>query len=39
MIGSSPHYRQQQDHGEADEVPLVLDGVEVGRIPVRDLLP
>jgi Uma2 family endonuclease len=34
-----PTYRRQTDHGEADAVPLVLDGVEVTRIPVRDLLP
>jgi Uma2 family endonuclease len=33
----NPRYRQRQDYGPAEEVPLVLDGVEVGRIPVRDL--
>ncbi|HZY89283.1 MAG TPA: Uma2 family endonuclease [Gemmataceae bacterium] len=35
----APAYRQRRDFGPADEVPLVLDGAEVGRIPVRDLLP
>jgi Uma2 family endonuclease len=35
----SPAYRQRQDYSAADAVPLVLDGVEVARIPVRDLLP
>jgi hypothetical protein len=35
----NPRYRQRQDYGPGEEVPLVLDGVEVGRIPVRDLLP
>jgi Uma2 family endonuclease len=35
----APAYRRRQDYGVADEVPLVLDGVEVGRIPVRELLP
>jgi Uma2 family endonuclease len=35
----APAYRQRRDFGPADEVPLVLDGTEVGRIPVRDLLP
>jgi Uma2 family endonuclease len=37
--GPAPGYRQRRDFGPADEVPLVLDGAEVGRIPVRDLLP
>lgn len=32
-------YRQRQDYGAADRVPLVLNGVERGRIAVRDLLP
>ncbi len=35
----APTYRQRRDFGPADEVPLVLDGTEVTRIPVRDLLP
>jgi hypothetical protein len=35
----SPDYRQRQDYGPDDDVPLVLDGREVGRIAVRDLLP
>ena len=35
----APAYRQRRDFGPADEVPLVLDGTEVARIPVRDLLP
>ena len=34
-----PDYRQRQDYGPEDEVPLVIDGREVGRIAVRDLLP
>jgi Uma2 family endonuclease len=34
-----PVYRQRTDFAETDAVPLVLDGVEVGRIAVRDLLP
>jgi Uma2 family endonuclease len=32
-------YRQRQDYEASEEVPLVIDGKEVGRIPVRDLLP
>lgn len=34
-----PDYGQRRDYGPGDEVPVILDGVEVGRIPVRDLLP
>jgi Uma2 family endonuclease len=34
-----PAYRTVQDYGETDAVPLVLDGHDIGRIPVRDLLP
>jgi Uma2 family endonuclease len=34
-----PDYRQLHDYGPADELPVVLDGVEVGRIPVREMLP
>jgi Uma2 family endonuclease len=37
--GEHPDYQQRQDYGENDEVPVVLDGKEVGRIRVRDLLP
>jgi Uma2 family endonuclease len=36
---AEPTYRTRQDFGHADEVPLVIEGREVGRIPVRDLLP
>ncbi len=32
-------YLHRQDYGENESVPLVLDGVEAARIPVRDLLP
>jgi Uma2 family endonuclease len=35
----SPDYRRVAEYGPADEVPLVLDGREVGRFAVRDLLP
>jgi Uma2 family endonuclease len=37
--GRSPGYRQRRDYGANESVPLVLDGREVGRIPVRGLLP
>jgi len=39
--GADPRseYRQRRDYGPADEVPLVIDGREVAKIPVRDLLP
>jgi Uma2 family endonuclease len=34
-----PDYRQRQDYGRSDAVPVLIDGVEVGRLPVDDLLP
>jgi Uma2 family endonuclease len=34
-----PCYRQHRDYRSDEEVTLVLDGREVARIPVRDLLP
>jgi Uma2 family endonuclease len=37
--GDQPDYRQRRDYGPADLVPVVLDGKEIGRLPVRDLLP
>jgi hypothetical protein len=37
--GPMPDYRQHQDFAEADHVPLVIDGQEVARIAVRNLLP
>ena len=35
----APGYRTRQEFAPGDEVPLVLDGREVARIAVRDLLP
>jgi Uma2 family endonuclease len=32
-------YRQRDIYGESDSVPVVIDGQEVGRISVRELLP
>jgi Uma2 family endonuclease len=37
--GRAPAYRQRVDYGMKESVPLILDGREVGRIAVRDLLP
>ena len=34
-----PDYRRHDEYGPTDAVPLVLDGQEVARIPVSDLLP
>jgi Uma2 family endonuclease len=34
-----PDYRQSRVYNIGDEVPLVLDGVEVARVPVDELLP
>jgi Uma2 family endonuclease len=32
-------YQSRQDLKPGQDVPVVVDGVEVGRIPVADLLP
>ncbi len=37
--GKAPAYRQRQDLGGKDTIPLVIDGKEVARIAVRDILP
>jgi Uma2 family endonuclease len=34
-----PDYRMRRDYGTDDEVPLVIEGREVARLAVRDLLP
>lgn len=34
-----PDYRKRRDFGADERVPVVLDGVEVGTLPVADLLP
>jgi Uma2 family endonuclease len=35
----TPGYRQRQDFLVGDSAPIVLDGTEIDRIPVSDLLP
>lgn len=37
--GEPPGYQARRDYGPGEEVPVVLDGVEIGRIAVADLLP
>jgi Uma2 family endonuclease len=37
--GKKPDYRRRYDYAANEEVPLVLDGVEVGRLAVKDILP
>jgi Uma2 family endonuclease len=34
-----PDYRQHQDYGLEDQIPVVLYGEEIGCIPIRDMLP
>lgn len=34
-----PDYRQRQDYSSSDVIPVVLAGIAVGRIAVRELLP
>ncbi len=36
---AAPRYRQRQDFGVGQEVPLVLLGQEVGQVPVQQLFP
>ena len=38
-VADKPDYRERRDYTEADDVPLVIGGEEVARIPVRELLP
>lgn len=35
----SADYQQQQNYLPTDEVPLVLDGHEIGRLRVNEILP
>ncbi len=35
----APGYQDRQEYGPDDEVPVILDGREVGRVAVRDILP
>jgi Uma2 family endonuclease len=37
--GDEPDYRQRQSYGPTEEIPLMIEGVEVGRIAVQALLP
>lgn len=37
--GEEPDYRQRRDFSSADEIPVMLEGREAGRVPVRDILP
>jgi Uma2 family endonuclease len=34
-----PSYREHREYGPDDEVPVILDGREVGRILVKEILP
>ena len=34
-----PSYREHREYGPDDEIPVILDGVELGRVPVREILP
>jgi Uma2 family endonuclease len=37
--GKSASYRKSATFGPEDEIPVVIDGQEVGRLAVRDILP
>jgi Uma2 family endonuclease len=34
-----PSYRQRNHYGPADEVPVIIEGCEIGRIAAREVLP
>ncbi len=34
-----PDYQQRQDYGPDDEVPIIIEGREVGRLLAREILP
>ncbi len=36
---ASPDYRNRREYGVNDEVPVILEGQEIARLAVRDLLP
>jgi Uma2 family endonuclease len=38
-IGKNPTYKKQTNYGPDDAVPVVIGGKELGRIPVKELLP
>jgi hypothetical protein len=37
--GPDPRYQTTQTYGEDAEVPLMIDGREVGKVLVKDLIP
>ena len=37
--GDEPDYGQRQSYGPTEQIPLMIEGVEVGRIVVQALLP
>jgi Uma2 family endonuclease len=37
--GDEPDYRQRQNYGPTEEIPVMIEGVEVGRLAVHALLP
>jgi Uma2 family endonuclease len=37
--GDEPDYRRRQNYGPTEEIPLMIEGVEVGRLAVQALLP
>ncbi len=38
-LGKLPRYLARKDFGKKEEIPLVLDGREIGQVPFRELLP
>jgi Uma2 family endonuclease len=38
-LAETPDYGQRQEFGPSESVPVIIDGTEVGRLTVADLLP
>lgn len=39
LTGKQPDYYQRTIYRTTDSIPVLLDGVEIGQIPVREILP
>ncbi len=34
-----PSYEERREYGPDDEIPVILDGIEIGRIVAKEILP
>jgi Uma2 family endonuclease len=35
----NPSYQERREYGPEDQIPVILDGIEIGRVSVREILP